>query len=131
MFTDAERTFVVARHVAHVATVQPDGAPHVVPVCPVVDGDRVVFESQAGTTKSKNLLADPRVSICWDEYVDDWDALSQVVAFGRARVLVGEERARAAALLVQTYPQFLTQSTFNERDTVVEVAVERVSSWGV
>jgi nitroimidazol reductase NimA-like FMN-containing flavoprotein (pyridoxamine 5'-phosphate oxidase superfamily) len=131
VFTDAERAFVTPRHVARVATVQPDGSPHVVPVCPVVDGHRVIFESQAGTGKTTNLLVDPRVSICWDEYVDDWDALAQVVAFGRARVLVGDERARAAALLVQTYPQFLTQSTFDEDDFVLEVAVERVSSWGV
>ncbi|MEA2520974.1 MAG: hypothetical protein QOI81_620 [Actinomycetota bacterium] len=122
---------MVPRHVARVATVGSDGGPHVVPVCPVVDGDKVIFESSAGTGKTKNLLADPRVSICWDEYVDDWDALSQVVAFGRVRALAGDERARAAALLVQSYPQFLTQSAFDDDDVVFEVTVERVSSWGV
>ncbi|MEA2555966.1 MAG: hypothetical protein QOI60_1297 [Actinomycetota bacterium] len=131
MFTDAERAFVEPRPVARVATVQPDGSPHVVPVCPVVVGDRVIFESGAGTAKTRNLAADARVAICWDEYLDDWDALAQVVGFGRARVLTGDERARAAALLVQTFPQFLTQSTFDEHDMVVEVAIERVSSWGV
>ncbi|MEA2557874.1 MAG: hypothetical protein QOG88_1412 [Actinomycetota bacterium] len=131
MFTDAERAFVEPRPVARVATVQPDGSPHVVPVCPVVVGDRVIFESGAGTAKTRNLAADARVAICWDEYLDDWDALAQVVGFGRARVLTGDERARAAALLVQTFPQFLTQSTFDEHDLVVEVAIERVSSWGV
>jgi nitroimidazol reductase NimA-like FMN-containing flavoprotein (pyridoxamine 5'-phosphate oxidase superfamily) len=131
VFTDAERAFVEPRPVARVATVQPDGSPHVVPVCLVVAGNRVIFESGAATVKTTNLLVDPRVSICWDEYVDDWDALAQVVAFGHARALAGDERSRAAALLVQTFPQFLTQSTFDEHDLVVEVAIERVSSWGV
>ncbi|MEP7060460.1 MAG: pyridoxamine 5'-phosphate oxidase family protein [Actinomycetota bacterium] len=131
MFTDAERGFVAPRPVARVATVRPDGSPHVVPVCPVLEGDRVIFESGAETEKTRNLSQEARISICWDEYVDDWDALSQVVAFGRVRALAGQDRAHAAALLIEKYPQFLTQSTFDDDDTVFEVVVERVASWGV
>ena len=130
-FTEAERAFVSPRPVARVATVQPDGAPHVVPVCPVVEGDRVIFESGAGTGKTRNLSADARVSICWDEYVDDWDTLSQVIAFGRVRALEGAERAHAVSLLEDKHPQFLTQTTIGDDDWVCEVKVERVSSWGV
>ena len=130
-FTDAERAFVAPRPVARVATAQPDGSPHVVPVCPVVDGDRVIFESGAGTGKTKNLSTDARISICWDEYLDDWDSLSQVIAFGRVRALEGAERARAAALLIEKFPQFLTQSTFDDADAVYETVIERVSSWGL
>lgn len=131
MFTDAERAFVTPRQVARVATVQPDGWPHVVPVCPVVDADRVIFESGAETAKTRNLAEDARISICWDEYVNDWDALSQVVAFGRVRALEGAERARATALLIEKFPQFLTQSTFDDSDTVYETVIARVSSWGL
>lgn len=131
VFSDAERAFVEPRPVARVATMLPDGAPHVVPVCPVLDGDRVIFESGAGTAKTVNILAEPRVSICWDEYLDDWDALSQVVAFGRAHPLVGDARTRGAELLVAKFPQFLTQSTFEDDDLVVEVVLDRVRSWGV
>ncbi len=130
-FTDAERAFVAPRPVARVATVQPDGSPHVVPVCPVVDGDRVIFESGAGTGKTKNLSADARISICWDEYLDDWDSLSQVIAFGRVRVLDGAERAHAVSLLKDKYPQFLRQTTIGDDDWVCAVDVERVSSWGL
>jgi hypothetical protein len=97
----------------------------------VVDGNRVIFESGAGTAKTRNLAADARVAICWDEYLDDWDALAQVVAFGRARELHEEERAKGKALLERKFPQFLTKTTIDDADVLYEVVAERVSSWGV
>ena len=47
---------------AHVATVAPDGAPHSVPVWVGLEGDRIVFFTQEGTRKARNLAADPRVA---------------------------------------------------------------------
>jgi PPOX class probable F420-dependent enzyme len=47
---------------AHVATVGPDGAPHSVPVWVGLEGDRIVFFTQEGSRKARNLAADPRVA---------------------------------------------------------------------
>ena len=122
--------FVDTLPVARLATVDAEGAPHVVPICPVLDLDRVVFTSQASTAKVDNMEGDPRVSICWDEYLDDWDALRQVIVFGRAmRVEPGFEFERDKALLIEKFPQFLTQSPIEEGDLIFEVKIDRVSGW--
>jgi nitroimidazol reductase NimA-like FMN-containing flavoprotein (pyridoxamine 5'-phosphate oxidase superfamily) len=127
-----EMEFIDPLPVARLATVDEQGAPHVVPICPVLDLDRIVFTSQAETAKVRNIDGDPRVAICWDEYLDDWDALRQVVAFGRAsRVELGFEFDRDKTLLTEKFPQFLTQSVIEEGDLIFEVKVERVSSWGL
>lgn len=124
--------FVDTLPVARLATVDAEGGPHVVPICPVLDLDRIVFTSQANTAKVDNMDGDPRVAICWDEYLDDWDALRQVIVFGRAmRVDPGFEFDRDRALLIEKFPQFLTQSPIEEGDLIFEVKIDRVSSWGL
>jgi PPOX class probable F420-dependent enzyme len=47
----------------HVASVLPDGAPHSVPVWIGVEDDRIVFFTQSGSRKARNLERDPRVAI--------------------------------------------------------------------
>jgi len=52
---------------AKVGTVTADGSPHVAPVWVGRDGDRVVFNTGAGTVKGRALARDPRVSLCFDD----------------------------------------------------------------
>ena len=48
----------------HVATLLPDGSPHVVAVwCGVVDGDRLAFFTQPQSRKARNVERDPRVAL--------------------------------------------------------------------
>jgi len=50
--------------IAHLATVLPDGAPHVVPVwVGTYDGDRIVFLTGPGSRKARNVARDPRVAL--------------------------------------------------------------------
>lgn len=53
------------------ATVRPDGSPHVVPVWFVIDDAElpwsIVFNTGRDTVKGRALRADPRVSICVDD----------------------------------------------------------------
>ena len=48
---------------AHVSTLMPDGAPHVVPVWIGVEGDRLAFFSVTGSRKDANVQRDPRVAV--------------------------------------------------------------------
>ena len=57
------RAFLVARNFAHLATTLPDGSPHSVPIWIGVEGDHVVFFTQTGSRKARNLARDPRVAI--------------------------------------------------------------------
>ncbi len=48
------------------ATVRPDGRPHVAPVWFVTDGRDLVFTTHRDTVKGRNLAADPRAAITVD-----------------------------------------------------------------
>jgi PPOX class probable F420-dependent enzyme len=69
---------------AMLATVRPDGRPHVAPVWIVVDDDdSVVFTTGAGTVKGRAVQADPRVALCVD---DDQPPFGYVLVEGTAEV---------------------------------------------
>jgi PPOX class probable F420-dependent enzyme len=53
-----------------VASVWPDGRPHVMPVWGMWDDSTLWFSSSAGSRKSKNLRADPRCVITTEEASD-------------------------------------------------------------
>jgi PPOX class probable F420-dependent enzyme len=49
------------------ATTRADGAPHVVPIWFLLDGDDLVFNTGASSVKGRNLARDPRATVCVDE----------------------------------------------------------------
>jgi PPOX class probable F420-dependent enzyme len=89
---DARRRFATAP-VARLASVRPDGAPHVVPVVFAVVDD-VVFTAvdhkpkrSARLQRLTNLRAEPRCSLLADAYDPDWSRLWWVRADGEAQVV--------------------------------------------
>ncbi len=69
---------------AKLATVRPDGRPHVAPIWIALDDDdTVVFTTGANTVKGRNICAEPRVSMCVD---DERPPFSFVVVEGRAEI---------------------------------------------
>ncbi len=59
------RALLTGPHIAHLATVNADGSPHVAPVWIDADPgeDLVLVNTEAGRVKHRNLLRDPRVAI--------------------------------------------------------------------
>lgn len=87
------RRRIAGAEVARLATVRPDGAPHVVPIVFAVDGDAlylVVDHKPKRTTQLQrlvNLRHEPRCAVLVDHYEADWSRLWWVRADGRAVVL--------------------------------------------
>jgi PPOX class probable F420-dependent enzyme len=52
---------------AKLATVGPDGHPHVVPVWFVLDGEHLVVTTMSGSAKARHLARDPRVAVSVDD----------------------------------------------------------------
>jgi len=129
-----EATFVDAAKVARLATTMLDGGPHVVPVCPVLDLDRILIAS-AFDQKVANIRGTRAVCIAFDEYSDDWDhGLFQVIVFGDAYLVEsGPEFERDANLLNEKFPQYpVSTYPIQEGTTVIiEIRVTRVSSSGL
>ena len=59
---DDVRALFAGPNYAHLATVLPSGAPHSVPVWTAMEGEHVVFFTQPGSRKARNLARDPRVA---------------------------------------------------------------------
>ena len=57
------RELFEGRNFGHLATTLPDGSPHSVAVWVGVEGDHIVFFTQPGSRKARNLARDPRVAI--------------------------------------------------------------------
>jgi PPOX class probable F420-dependent enzyme len=128
------RSRFAAERVARLATVRPDGAPHVVPVVFVADDDRVWLIVDQKPKRGRdlqrlaNLRAEPRVSLLADAYDDrDWSLLWWVRADGSARIVDGREQIGAvASAFARKYPQHARE---RPQGPAIAVDVERWTGW--
>jgi PPOX class probable F420-dependent enzyme len=124
---------LTAARVARLATTDPDGRPHLVPIVFVLEGDTLytaVDKKVKRSTKLRrieNARARPDVTVLIDHYEEDWRRLWWIRIRGRARVLdVGDERERALALMQQKYPQYRTEPPDGP---VLAIDVIQVREW--
>lgn len=127
------RRLVAVAPVARLATIDPAGRPHLVPVCFALDGDvlySAVDQKPKRSTRLQrleNIRLHPQVAVLVDHYEDDWTRLWWVRLRGAARVLdPGPERLRALELLAAKYPQYGLDPP---RGAVIEIAVEEWRGW--
>jgi PPOX class probable F420-dependent enzyme len=137
MLTERQRRFLVAQRVAHLATADAAGRPHVVPICYALIGDTVYFtidqkpkkKPGARLKRLSNLRQNPVAALVVDRYDEDWSRLGWVMVQGRAEVLEsGDEHDLAQAGLRARYPQLATMRI--EGLPVVAVRIDHVASWG-
>src|SRR6266699_6264504 len=117
---DSEIAFIQMQRVAHLATADADGHPHVVPVCYAFDGTHFYTpldekpKRVAGSKlrRVRNIQARPEVALVIDQYDDDWSHLGYVLVQGRAQLLQPEDttHAHALALLRERYSQYRTMA---------------------
>src|SRR5918992_1783837 len=63
---------IARERVCRVATVAPDGKPHLVPVCHVMNGGKIYFGSDKNARKMAKLRGNPRLAFTIDLYSEDW-----------------------------------------------------------
>jgi PPOX class probable F420-dependent enzyme len=104
---------VSAARVARLATIDPDGRAHLVPIVFVLDGETLYSAVDSKPKRSRRLrrIENARerseVTVLVDAYSEEWRELWWVRLRGRARVLEsGEEAEHALALLAAKYEQY-------------------------
>ncbi len=77
-----ERTvkLIDGKNFAFLATLQPDGSPHVTPMWIDHEGDMILMNTAMGRIKQRNVTRDPRVSIA---IVDSNNPYDRIVMHGR------------------------------------------------
>jgi len=128
-----EARVLAEARVARLATIDPDGRAHLVPIVFVLDGETLYSAVDQKPKRSRrlrrieNARARPDVTILVDHYEEDWQRLWWVRVRGRARVLDGgDERVHALALLAEKYPQYREQPPDGP---VLAIDVTDVRSW--
>jgi PPOX class probable F420-dependent enzyme len=136
-FAKKHLAFIRCARVAHLATADENGQPHVIPICFVFDGKcfySAIDEKPKRTAPRKlkrlrNIEENPRVSLVIDRYDEDWNKLAYVLVFGKARVVVsGVNYRKAVNLLRRKYPQYRTMSI--DRLPMILIRPTRTTSWG-
>jgi PPOX class probable F420-dependent enzyme len=62
-------------NLAHVATVDEDGTPHVTPVWVDTDGEHILFNTVKGRVKYNNMVRNPAVAVSVVDKSDDYRTL--------------------------------------------------------
>lgn len=126
--TNAEwRTFLTAgTRTGKLATVRPDGCPHVAPVWFLLDGDDLVFMTGAGTVKGRNISERSRVAICVD---DEQPPFAFALVEGRASVcdLSPEELLDWSTRIARRYVGDAEAESYGRRNAVPDELFIRVS----
>ena len=90
MLSEAECRFLSSRKVAHLATADRSGTPHVVPVCFSIEGEALYITIDAKPKRTgvplkrlRNIAENPSAAVVVDRYDDDWTRLGWVMLRGR------------------------------------------------
>lgn len=137
MLSSEERAFAERHRVAHLATADAAGAPHVIPICYALIGDAFYFvidekpkRTRTGLKRLRNIAANPQVALVIDDYDEDWTRLAYLLVRGRATP-VGEtaEYAKTLAVLRERYPQYRAMPLNFETHPLVRIVPEQRHLW--
>jgi PPOX class probable F420-dependent enzyme len=119
--------------VARLATVRPDGAPHVVPLVFALVESTVYSAVDAKPKRTSalqrlaNVRVEPRCALLVDHYEDDWSRLWWVRADGTAAVVDQPPAAHPGlAALAERHPQYREQPPAGP---LLVVTVQQWSGW--
>jgi PPOX class probable F420-dependent enzyme len=117
----------------HLATIRPDGRPHIVVVTFAVTGGNIVtaIDHKPKTTSRLqrliNIEANRSVSFLVDEYDEDWSRLWWVRVDGPASTHhSGEIREGAIEALAAKYPQYAERQP---EGPVIAISQDRITGW--
>lgn len=88
--TEAARALLESDALAHVVTIDEDGAPQVTAAWVGIDGDEIVLATLPDQRKLRNLRRDPRIALSVPSTrTNAWGLLEYLVVYGMARVTEG------------------------------------------
>ncbi len=136
--TKAQRQFLDAQRVGHLATADAGGVPHVTPVCYASVGTNIYItidekpkrRQTMPLKRLRNIAENRTIRFVVDRYDDqDWSRLCWLMLLGQADILPsGDEHDEAQRLLRARYPQLREMAI--ERHPVIAIRVEHATSWG-
>lgn len=136
MITEAQRHFLNAGRVAHLATADARGVPQLVPVCYALTGETLYItidekpkRRDRPLKRLRNIMENPAVAVTVDRWDEDWSRLAWVMLHGHAAILEhGQEHDVAQDVLREKYRQYRAMDL--AALPVIAIRVQRALSWG-
>lgn len=137
-FDATARAFLARHRVAHLATADAAGVPHVVPVCYAVSGGRLYFvvddkpkhPGGRALKRMRNVAENPQVAFVADDWSEDWRRLAFLLVRGPAAIVADDrERRRALRALRARYPQYRAMTLDGPAHPVVGITPAHVHFW--
>jgi len=124
--SERAQMLIRARNLGNIATLMPDGSPHVVPVWVDLDGDDVLVNTAEGRQKLKNVRRDPRVAL---DVVNSENPYEMVTLRGHVVEVTSEG---ADAHIDKLANKYLGRDSYpfrqpGERRVIMRIEPERVS----
>jgi nitroimidazol reductase NimA-like FMN-containing flavoprotein (pyridoxamine 5'-phosphate oxidase superfamily) len=130
--TQKEREFIDTARVARMATVDAQGQPSNVPVCPLLDARKIYLGTEAGAKKVRNIRNNPTVAIVFDDYTEAWSRLCGIMIQGRARVVNRKEFRALRKKIYAKYLQYEPLAALEEGEAaILEIIPQKKFSWGL
>jgi PPOX class probable F420-dependent enzyme len=128
--TEKEARLFVERNWGNLATLRPDGSPHVTPVWVDYDGENVLVNSAYGRAKVRHIQNDPRVAI---DVLPTEDPQSGYVSVSGTAELVDEGADEHIDKLAKKYlglDKYPNRRPDQQR-VIIRIRPEKVDSSGV
>ena len=122
--------------VAHLATADASGRPHVVPICFAIAGRELFTPIDAKPKRAaplrlkraRNIAVNPKVAVVVDRYDENWRRLEYVLLRGRARIVTrGKLHRKAIRLLRRKYSQYRNMPL--ERHPLIIIRCQSATVW--
>lgn len=137
LLSDADRDFAHRHRVAHLATADLAGAPHVIPICYALVAGHFYFvidekpkRTRTGLKRLRNISANPQVALVIDDYDDDWTQLAYLLVQGcAARVEAADEYTTVLDVLHRRYPPYRAMPLAIATHPMIRITPQRCHMW--
>lgn len=127
-FSKAEERFLMKNELGRLATISPDGTPHVVPACYIYQAGKLLVATDYVTRKYRNLLANDRTALVIDVYRPNRGILVQ----GRGRIVEAGPEFQGAYRLFYKRFSWVRAAPWKEREApFIIIEPTKKTSWGL
>ncbi len=127
------KDFVKLQKILRLATIDPKGNPHIVPVWYDYSRAKFYVGTNTRTKKAQNIRQNSKVSFCIDTGINSPDIFG-VMGVGKARLILDNRRVQSIAkrILLRYFRSLRNKSAqqlLNDTDCIIEITPKRLSTW--
>lgn len=127
------KEFLKSQKILRLATIDPSGNPHIVPVWYMYDNNKFYIGTNTKTRKAKNIKANSKVSFCIDIGIKSPDIVG-MMGVGRARLILRIDRVNLLAekILLRYFKNLKNQSAqqlLDQTDCIIEITPKKITNW--